>query len=99
MQDLPKYGNDERGQALKRTWKGNHLSELKNKLLSLNHILETIYNKFKINELYKTVQGLQKDIDDLKQQIIQLNQKIDNIKTDLEGNKNLETCTKTAALI
>ncbi|MFW4370988.1 MAG: hypothetical protein EHV01_003485 [Spiroplasma sp. hy2] len=99
MQDLPKYGNDERGQALKRTWKGNHLSELKNKLLSLNHILETIDNKFKINELYKTVQGLQKDIDDLKQQISQLNQKIDNIKTDLEGNKNLETCTKTGALI
>jgi len=99
MQDLPKYGNDERGQALKRTWKGNHLSELKNKLLSLNHILETIDNKFKINELYKTVQGLQKDIDDLKQQISQLNQKIYNIKTDLEGNKNLETCTKTGALI
>ncbi|UNF62127.1 alpha-helical pore-forming toxin family protein [Spiroplasma poulsonii] len=98
-EDLPKYGNDERGQALKRTWKGNHLSELKNKLLSLNHILETIDNKFKINELYKTVQGLQKDIDDLKQQISQLNQKIDNIKTDLEGNKNLETCTKTGALI
>ncbi|WP_375315314.1 hypothetical protein [Spiroplasma endosymbiont of Tipula paludosa] len=98
-QDIPKYGDDERGKALKRTWKGNHLNELKNKLLSLNHILETIDNKLKINELYKTVKGLQKDINDLKQQISELNQEIDKIKTNLEGNKDLETCTKVGGLI
>ncbi|UNF62428.1 hypothetical protein [Spiroplasma poulsonii] len=47
----------------------------------------------------KLFQGYKKDIDDLKQQISQLKSKIDNIKTDLEGKKNLETCTKTGALI
>lgn len=99
IQDLPNYGNDERGQSLKRTWKGNNFSELKNKLLSLNHILETIDNKFKINELYKNVQGLQNDINNLKQQITELNQKIDKLKIDLEGNKNLETCSKAGSFI
>ncbi|WP_425377955.1 hypothetical protein [Spiroplasma endosymbiont of Polydrusus pterygomalis] len=102
MQDVPKYGNDERGQALKRTWKGNHFIELKNKLLSLNHILETIDNKFKINELYKNVQGLQKDINDLKQEVNRLSQEINEIKTILESNKNnegLEICTKAGSFI
>ncbi|MBW3059359.1 MAG: hypothetical protein CXB60_10150 [Spiroplasma poulsonii] len=73
--DLPKYGNNEIGKALKRTWKGNNINELNNKLLSLNHILETIDSKFKLNELYSKVQNLEKDINELKSQINKLNQK------------------------
>ncbi|RUO85929.1 kinetochore Spc7 family protein [Spiroplasma endosymbiont of Megaselia nigra] len=98
-EDLPKYGNDEKGKALKRTWKGNNINELNNKLLSLSHILETIDIKFKSNELYSKVQNLEKDINELKLQINNLNQKISEIKNSLKTNEDLENCTNIGYIV
>ncbi len=79
-EDIPKYGEDERGQALKRTWTGELLIQINNNLLSLNHILETIDNKFQIHELNNTIE---QEVRDLKENINNLKNSINEIRGEI----------------
>lgn len=75
------------------------MNELNNKLNSLNLILETIDNKFKLNQLYFKVQNLEKDINELKSQVNKIIEKIAEIKKDLNKNNDLENCANIGGLI
>ncbi|MFW4371344.1 MAG: hypothetical protein EHV01_005345 [Spiroplasma sp. hy2] len=90
-EDIPSFTLEQ-----KRTWKGDKLNNLNDKLLSLQHILTTIDLKFKSNELYDSLTKLKEDINNLKQQIINLNNEINNIKQKLEEGKGLKMCSDIA---
>ncbi|MFJ1522636.1 hypothetical protein [Spiroplasma sp. ald] len=83
----------------KRTWKGDKLNNLNDKLLSLQHILTTIDLKFKSNELYDNLTKLKEDVNNLKHQIINLNNEINNIKQKLEEDKDLKMCSDIAGSV
>ncbi|WP_425378974.1 putative mucin/carbohydrate-binding domain-containing protein [Spiroplasma endosymbiont of Polydrusus pterygomalis] len=93
-EDVPSFTEEQ-----KRTWKGDKYNQLKDKIHSLKQDLKIIENSENINKLKHKITKLQKDINDLKQQISELNQKIDKIRNDLEGNQDLETCTKVGSII
>ncbi|RUO86075.1 OTU domain-containing protein [Spiroplasma endosymbiont of Megaselia nigra] len=80
IEDVPKYGQDERGQALERTWTGELLTQINNNLLSLNHILETIDNRFQIHELNNTIE---QEVKNLKENINNLRNDINEIRGEI----------------
>ncbi len=78
--------------AQKFEWKNRKKEDLKTYMREWSYILELIDHKLKLEELNDTVQGIKQEINNLKLQINEINEKITT-------NKSLENCANIGGLI
>ncbi|MFW4371192.1 MAG: hypothetical protein EHV01_004560 [Spiroplasma sp. hy2] len=70
--ELNKYGNDERGQALKKVEINNILDNFRDKIINLKHIVYTIIDHKHIKKLYSKVANLEYGLNKLKNDVEKL---------------------------